>query len=125
MQIHAHPGLSFVVVGSKHVWTAVTVQFKEGPDLLQNSKFFDFAFEILLELEKPAQVLHLFHWVQEGRVDEGWAQDIDADAVVALGGGVLQVEVLRMSFNRSQHPRLCGWVCVLPLWLWWSQSLRV
>lgn len=39
------------------VETPRTVQI----DLLQNSKFFNFAFEILLELEKPAEVLHLFH----------------------------------------------------------------
>lgn len=78
-------------------------------DLLQNSKFVDFALEIVLELEKLSQVLHLFHWVQERRVDEGWAQDVDADAVVALGGRVLWQEhkFSLWIFNSVQHCRPC------------------
>lgn len=39
--------------------------------------------------------------MQERRVDEGWAQDVDTDAIVALGGGVLQVQVHAMTLSTA------------------------
>lgn len=58
--------------------------------LLQNAKLAHPAFEVVLKLHELAHVVFVFHRAQQRGVDEGRAHHVDAHAIVALRGRILE-----------------------------------
>lgn len=73
--------------------------------LLQNAKLAHPAFEVVLKLHELAHVVFMFHRAQQRGVDEGRAHHVNADAVVALRGRILEWDAQSCPGGQQKLPQ--------------------